>query len=136
MKGLPRDLETICLKCLEKDGAKRYPTARELANDIGRFLEGRPILARPPSLFGRVAKVARRNPAAALFAVAAFCAVAAGGVGVVAHNARLQVALVATAAERDRADANYRHAREAVRGMLSRLKVRRYSVPGFWHVRR
>jgi len=61
--GIPRDLETICLKCLEKDAKKRYATAVELATELNAFLEGRPITARPVGLLERTWKWAKRNPA-------------------------------------------------------------------------
>src|SRR5208337_4605569 len=59
---VPRDIETICLKCLEKDPARRYATAGELAADLERFLDHQPIRARPVGVFGRMKRWGRRNP--------------------------------------------------------------------------
>ncbi len=74
---IPRDLETVCLKCLEKDAARRYAMAAALADDLRRFLEGRPVVARPVSAAARLARWCRRNPALAGAVAFAFLALAA-----------------------------------------------------------
>jgi WD40 repeat protein len=78
---VPRDLESIVLKCLEKAPVHRYPTARALAQDLERFLTGRPTLARPPGRFERARRWARRHPTPLLgvLVLALFGAVVLGG---------------------------------------------------------
>src|SRR5438552_15815287 len=73
---LPRDLETICLKCLEKQPDRRYASALALAADLRSFLDGTPIRARPPRLSERWLKAARRRPALATLAAVSLAAAA------------------------------------------------------------
>ena len=58
---MPRDLETICLKCLEKEPGRRYPRALELAEDLRHFLDGKPVKARGASVARRLGRWARCN---------------------------------------------------------------------------
>ncbi|MCI0533942.1 MAG: WD40 repeat domain-containing serine/threonine protein kinase, partial [Verrucomicrobiales bacterium] len=97
--GTPRDLETICLKCLEKDAANRYATAHALAEDLERFLHDRPILARPVGRWEKVWRWCRRNPLTAGFAAGIILLLAAVAVGSSAMAVRID-------RERTRAQAN------------------------------
>jgi tetratricopeptide (TPR) repeat protein len=119
--AVPRDLETICLKCLQKEPHKRYASAAGLAEDLRRFLAGEAIRARPVPRWERVYKWARRRPAVAgLLALGAttFVALAAG---LWLHTTRLRAAVQRAEAGEARADLNYQQAREAINQMLARL---------------
>src|SRR5262249_32423794 len=79
----PRDLETICLKCLAKPIAKRYASAAELGEDLQRYLNQEPIKARPVTVTERVWKWAKRRPAVAalvVVSVLALITLIAGGI--------------------------------------------------------
>ena len=76
---IPRDLETICLQCLEKEPDRRYQTAQELADELKRYLDGEPIKARPSSVLNRAWRWSKRRPliaslsGALLFAMIVIC---------------------------------------------------------------
>src|SRR5262249_38663885 len=71
---VPRDLELLCLKCLNKEPAQRFATAGALADELRRFQEGRPIKTRPAPLWEQAWKWARRQPAAAALVAASVLA--------------------------------------------------------------
>jgi len=82
-RGVPRELDWIVLRCLEKQPARRYESANALAEDVERFLEDRPTAAAPPSIAYRIAKWVRRHRAASLAAAVVLLSCAAGATGTV-----------------------------------------------------
>jgi serine/threonine protein kinase len=134
VSGLPRDLELIALKCLQKDPADRYQSADALAEDLGRYLAGEPILARPSSVARMAWLWCRRNPlpaslAATLLASALVGSAVVGWSWRQASRERLEKTLIADyLADRVLAEAspevNPRGAQFTVRELLDRVGSR------------
>jgi tetratricopeptide (TPR) repeat protein/tRNA A-37 threonylcarbamoyl transferase component Bud32 len=82
-KKLPRDLEVICMKCLEKDQNRRYASAQEVADDLHRWLNGEPIVARPVNAVARSWMWCKRRPALAALAASLAVAILGGIIGIV-----------------------------------------------------
>jgi WD40 repeat protein/predicted Ser/Thr protein kinase len=119
--GVPLDLETICIRCLEKRPAKRYRTAQEVADELGRFLRDEPIHARPISFVERAWRFARRHPTLSAFAAATTTLLAVIAIG--SPIATYHIHLAKQAAETQRELAEKQRARaeaneERIRGQL------------------
>jgi tetratricopeptide (TPR) repeat protein len=108
---LSRDLETVCLKCLEKEPHKRYASAHELADDLGRFLDNRPIVARPVAAVARLWRWSGRNRLVAGLSAALVLVVAGGFVGLSVLWLQANAERATAEAERQRAEDNATHAR-------------------------
>lgn len=122
--AIPRDLETICLKCLQREPSKRYATAEGMADDLARFLRHEPIRARPISVAERLVKWGRRNPALALLiAVSSLSLVLFVALNLM-YSERVRATLVQVQNERNRADEGYQSARDTLNRMLTRLERR------------
>jgi tetratricopeptide (TPR) repeat protein len=119
---LPRDLETICLKCLEKAAKSRYATALELADDLERYRKGEPIHARPIVWWQRAVKWARRRPAAAALVGVIALALATVLAGAVWYNARLRNEVALTMVQQKRAAENLHTAIDVLEHQLNELR--------------
>jgi eukaryotic-like serine/threonine-protein kinase len=113
--SLPLDLETIALTCLEKEPGRRYPSARAVADDLGRFLDGEPIEARRRGPLGRAWRWARKRRAlVALVSLAVAALGAGGGYGLWAQRASLR---------RARAAAEFGRSSEQMQSLMERAHL-------------
>jgi tetratricopeptide (TPR) repeat protein len=128
--SVPRDLETICLKCLEKEPGKRYSSAAALGEDLRRYLAGEPITARPVGQVERAWRWCRRKPVVAGLVASLAAALLAGFVGIT-------LGWLEARRQRSTAEENFRLARSAVDDYLTRVSESRVlRVPGLEPLRR
>jgi tetratricopeptide (TPR) repeat protein len=111
---VPRDLETVCLKCLQKEVGRRYATAQELADDLERFRLGRPVRARPVGRLARGWRWARRNPLPAALLLVLFVTLGGGLTAVTAL-------WLAEARQRRQAETALGQTRQLISGVVARI---------------
>lgn len=116
---VPRDLEAVCLKCLERDPCRRYSSAGELAADLHLFLAGRPVQVRAAGALARLGKWCRRRPLVAALTAACSVALLAGVAGIGWQWRRAEQ-------YRDLAEGSFRQAHEAVRQFQALLDDDRF----------
>ncbi len=133
---IPHDLKTICLKCLEKDPARRYQSACELAQDLGRWLRKEPIEARPISQTEKAWRWCRRRPLVASLTASTVLAILLGFAGVLWQWRRANVNAHAEAQQRQRAEASFQNAREVIDRMFIQVADELEGLPRTEQIRR
>jgi len=124
-RGIPRDLETIVLKAISHEAAQRYPSAREMAEDLRRFLEDRPISARRASATERLVRWCRRNRSLAALSGTSLVLLVLVAMVTSLGYARTKQALRGESSERTRAETNAALAIEALDRIFDRLSPTR-----------
>jgi eukaryotic-like serine/threonine-protein kinase len=138
--SVPPELETIVLKALSKDPADRYSSAQDLADDLGRFIEDRPILARRPSISERLRKWARRHPSAVASGIIVLFLITAGSLlsAALIHNEQHNTRVEQMKAEKraEEAEARFRLAKESVDELIRASEEELMEVPGMEGLRK
>ncbi|MDR3622743.1 MAG: protein kinase [Paludisphaera borealis] len=127
--GLPRDVETICLKCLRKQPERRYGSAAELGTDLRRFLDGRPVLARPTPSWEIAWKWSKRRPATAAAVAVVQASLIVLAVGASWYNGKLREALGSTRAAELQAENNARLAIDAHKHLVEQVQTLLQEAP-------
>ena len=124
--SIPKDLETICLKCLEKDPERRYASAIDLCDDIDRFLKGIPIVARPVSTLEHGLRWCRRNPDKAMLGAISFIATLLLAVAITWYSVRLE------GAQREAHEREVSSRKQEFYARWGRIRDRGFRRPNGW----